>query len=75
MPRLAFLLRPGWLALVWSVAFTYLCFTKLSRRKAGQECQTSREKSSRSGIPRHPAGSAGFYHSRDLSAPPRSGAG
>ncbi|MFV0495626.1 SURF1 family protein [Mycobacterium sp.] len=42
--RLAFLLRPGWIAL-WLVciAFTYLCFTVLAPWQLGKNTATSRE--------------------------------
>lgn len=44
MPRLAFLLRPGWLALALVVvAFTYLCFTVLAPWQLGKNAKTSRE--------------------------------
>jgi cytochrome oxidase assembly protein ShyY1 len=48
MPRLtrslAFLLRPGWIALILVViAFTYLCFTVLAPWQLGKNTRTSRE--------------------------------
>ena len=44
MRRLAFLLRPGWLALcVVVVAFAYLCFTVLAPWQLGKNTKTSRE--------------------------------
>ncbi|OBI46259.1 hypothetical protein A5707_21775 [Mycobacterium kyorinense] len=44
MRRLAFLLRPGWLALaVVVVAFTYLCLTVLAPWQLGKNSKTSRE--------------------------------
>jgi cytochrome oxidase assembly protein ShyY1 len=44
MRRLAFLLRPGWLALALVViAFTYLCFTVLAPWQLGKNTKTSRE--------------------------------
>jgi cytochrome oxidase assembly protein ShyY1 len=44
MRRLAFLLRPGWLALaVVVVAFAYLCFTVLAPWQLGKNSRTSRE--------------------------------
>jgi cytochrome oxidase assembly protein ShyY1 len=44
MPRLAFLLRPGWIALALVViAFTYLCFTVLAPWQLGKNTRTSRE--------------------------------
>jgi cytochrome oxidase assembly protein ShyY1 len=44
MRRLAFLLRPGWLALaVVVVAFTYLCFSVLAPWQLGKNTRTSRE--------------------------------
>jgi cytochrome oxidase assembly protein ShyY1 len=44
MRRLAFLLRPGWLALaVVVVAFAYLCFTVLAPWQLGKNTRTSRE--------------------------------
>ena len=44
MRRLAFLLRPGWLALaVVVIAFTYLCFTVLAPWQLGKNTKTSRE--------------------------------
>lgn len=44
MRRLAFLLRPGWLALgVVVVAFTYLCFSVLAPWQLGKNTKTSRE--------------------------------
>ena len=44
MRRLAFLLRPGWVALaVVVVAFTYLCFTVLAPWQLGKNTKTSRE--------------------------------
>ncbi|QUR69815.1 SURF1 family protein [Mycobacterium spongiae] len=43
MPRLAFLLRPGWLVLALVViAFTYLCFMVLAPWQLGKNTQTSR---------------------------------
>lgn len=42
--RLAFLLRPGWIALALVViAFTYLCFTVLAPWQLGKNTRTSRE--------------------------------
>jgi cytochrome oxidase assembly protein ShyY1 len=44
MRRLAFLLRPGWVALaVVVVAFTYLCFSVLAPWQLGKNTKTSRE--------------------------------
>ncbi|WP_102144644.1 SURF1 family cytochrome oxidase biogenesis protein [Mycobacterium hubeiense] len=44
MQRLAFLLRPQWLALIVVViAFAYLCFTVLAPWQLGKNTQTSRE--------------------------------
>jgi cytochrome oxidase assembly protein ShyY1 len=44
MHRLAFLMRPGWLALfVVVVAFAYLCFTVLAPWQLGKNTETSRE--------------------------------
>ncbi len=44
MRRLAFLLRPGWLALALVViAFTYLCFMVLAPWQLGKNTKTSRE--------------------------------
>ena len=44
MSRLAFLLRPGWIALALVViAFTYLCFTVLAPWQLGKHNRTSRE--------------------------------
>jgi cytochrome oxidase assembly protein ShyY1 len=44
LPRLAFLLRPGWIALALVVvAFTYLCFTVLAPWQLGKNSRTSRE--------------------------------
>ena len=48
MPRLrrglAFLLRPGWIALALVViAFTYLCFMVLAPWQLGKNTRTSRE--------------------------------
>jgi cytochrome oxidase assembly protein ShyY1 len=44
MRRLAFLLRPGWIALaVVVVAFTYLCFSVLAPWQLGKNTKTSRE--------------------------------
>ncbi len=44
MRRLAFLLRPGWIALALVViAFTYLCFTVLAPWQLGKNTRTSRE--------------------------------
>ncbi|OBF12147.1 hypothetical protein A5730_04510 [Mycobacterium sp. ACS4054] len=44
MRRLAFLLRPGWIALALVViAFTYLCFTVLAPWQLGKHNRTSRE--------------------------------
>jgi cytochrome oxidase assembly protein ShyY1 len=44
MRRLAFLARPGWLALaVAVVAFTYLCFSVLAPWQLGKNSRTSRE--------------------------------
>jgi cytochrome oxidase assembly protein ShyY1 len=44
MHRLAFLLRPGWVALaVVGVAFTYLCFSVLAPWQLGKNTKTSRE--------------------------------
>jgi cytochrome oxidase assembly protein ShyY1 len=43
MRRLAFLLRPGWLALaVVVIAFTYLCFSVLAPWQLGKNTKTSR---------------------------------
>jgi cytochrome oxidase assembly protein ShyY1 len=44
MRRLAFLVRPGWLALaVVVIAFTYLCFSVLAPWQLGKNTKTSRE--------------------------------
>ncbi len=44
LARLAFLLRPGWIALVLVVvAFTYLCFMVLAPWQLGKNTRTSRE--------------------------------
>ena len=44
MRRLAFLLRPGWIALaVVVIAFTYLCFSELAPWQLGKNTKTSRE--------------------------------
>ncbi|MGO9158447.1 SURF1 family cytochrome oxidase biogenesis protein [Mycobacterium sp.] len=44
MPRLLFLLRPGWIALALVViAFTYLCFMVLAPWQLGKNTRTSRE--------------------------------
>lgn len=44
MRRLAFLVRPGWLALaVVVIAFAYLCFTVLAPWQLGKNTKTSRE--------------------------------
>jgi cytochrome oxidase assembly protein ShyY1 len=44
MHRLAFLLRPGWVALaVVVIAFTYLCFSVLAPWQLGKNTKTSRE--------------------------------
>jgi cytochrome oxidase assembly protein ShyY1 len=44
LPRLAFLLRPGWIALILVViAFTYLCFMVLAPWQLGKNTRTSRE--------------------------------
>ncbi|WIM89260.1 SURF1 family protein [Candidatus Mycobacterium wuenschmannii] len=44
MRRLAFVLRPGWIALaVVVVAFTYLCFSVLAPWQLGKNAKTSRE--------------------------------
>jgi cytochrome oxidase assembly protein ShyY1 len=44
MRRLAFLLRPGWIALALVVvAFAYLCFTVLAPWQLGKNSKTSRE--------------------------------
>lgn len=44
MRRLAFLLRPGWIALALVViAFTYLCFVVLAPWQLGKNTKTSRE--------------------------------
>jgi cytochrome oxidase assembly protein ShyY1 len=44
MPRLGFLLRPGWVALaVVVIAFTYLCFSVLAPWQLGKNTKTSRE--------------------------------
>jgi len=44
LPRLGFLLRPGWIALALVVvAFTYLCFTVLAPWQLGKNSRTSRE--------------------------------
>jgi cytochrome oxidase assembly protein ShyY1 len=46
MRRLAFVLRPGWLALfVVAAAFAYLCFTVLAPWQLGKNTRTSRENS------------------------------
>ena len=44
LPRLPFLLRPGWIALALVViAFTYLCFMVLAPWQLGKNTRTSRE--------------------------------
>ncbi len=44
LPRLLFLLRPGWIALALVViAFTYLCFMVLAPWQLGKNTRTSRE--------------------------------
>lgn len=44
MRRLAFLLRPGWIALALvAIAFAYLCFTILAPWQLGKNTRTSRE--------------------------------
>jgi cytochrome oxidase assembly protein ShyY1 len=44
LARLAFLLRPGWIALILVViAFTYLCFMVLAPWQLGKNSRTSRE--------------------------------
>ena len=44
MRRLAFMLRPGWIALALVVAaFTYLAFTVLAPWQLGKNTTTSRE--------------------------------
>jgi cytochrome oxidase assembly protein ShyY1 len=44
LPRLSFLLRPGWIALALVViAFTYLCFMVLAPWQLGKNTRTSRE--------------------------------
>ena len=44
MRRLAFLLRPGWIALaIVVIAFTYLCFSVLAPWQLGKNSKTSRE--------------------------------
>ncbi|CAM4092924.1 hypothetical protein MB901379_02997 [Mycobacterium basiliense] len=44
MRRLAFLMRPGWIALgLVVIAFTYLCFTVLAPWQLGKNTKTSRE--------------------------------
>ena len=44
MRRMAFLLRPGWVALaVVVIAFTYLCFSVLAPWQLGKNTKTSRE--------------------------------
>jgi cytochrome oxidase assembly protein ShyY1 len=44
MRRVAFLLRPGWIALaVVVIAFTYLCFSVLAPWQLGKNTKTSRE--------------------------------
>jgi len=44
MRRLAFLLRPGWIALaIVVIAFTYLCFSVLAPWQLGKNTKTSRE--------------------------------
>src|SRR6201988_2321630 len=44
MRRLAFLLRPGWIALaVVVIAFTYLCFSVLAPWQLGENTKTSRK--------------------------------
>jgi cytochrome oxidase assembly protein ShyY1 len=44
LPRLGFLLRPGWIALALAViAFAYLCFTVLAPWQLGKNTKTSRE--------------------------------
>ena len=40
---MAFLLRPGWIALFVVVAFAYLCFTVLAPWQLGKNTKTSRE--------------------------------
>ncbi len=77
MPRLAFLLRPGWLALALVVvAFTYLCFTVLAPWQLGKNAKTSRENQQiRYSLDTPPVPLKPFYHSRIRRRRTRSGAG
>ena len=59
LARLAFLLRPGWIALILVViAFTYLCFMVLAPWQLGKNARTSRENQQIEIFPQHRAGSA-----------------
>ena len=72
MRRLAFLLRPGWVALaVVVIAFTYLCFTVLAPWQLGKNTKTSRENNQiaaiaddRAGAAENPVAAARFIGSR-----------
>jgi cytochrome oxidase assembly protein ShyY1 len=71
MKRLAFFLRPGWLALfVVVIAFAYLCFTVLAPWQLGKNTKTTRENSqiSRS-LKAEPVPLTDFLPQQDSSAP------
>ncbi len=71
MRRLAFLLRPSWLALyVVVVAFAYLCFTVLAPWQLGKNTRTSRENSQIShSLTAAPVPLTTFLPHQDSSAP------
>ena len=69
--RLAFLLRPAWLALfVVVIAFAYLCFTVLAPWQLGKNTKTSRENSQISAsLTSDPVPVTTFLPQQDSSAP------
>ncbi len=71
MRRLAFLLRPGWLALfVVVIAFAYLCFTVLAPWQLGKNTKTSRENDQIShSLTADPVPLTTFLPQQDSSAP------
>ncbi|WP_343600716.1 SURF1 family protein [Mycobacterium sp.] len=71
MRRLAFLLRPGWLALaVVVIAFAYLCFSVLAPWQLGKNTKTSRENSQiEQALNTAPVNVKTFLPQQDSSAP------
>src|SRR4051812_49594928 len=71
MRRLAFLLRPGWIALALVVvAFAYLCFTVLAPWQLGKNTKTSRENSQiASSLTAEPVAVTNLFSHHEFSAP------